>query len=199
VIVPRKHGKVGHDHVDHIAPGQRQRAGGDELGAAVFGSVFHHHDDPLHPGDQIHRPAHALDHLARHHPVGDVAVFGDFHRAQHGQVDMPAADHRKAGGAVEIGGIGQFADRLLARVDQIGIDFVVKRKRPDAQHAVFRLQRDLHPGGDMVGHERRDADAQVHIEPVLQFARGAGGHFVAGPGHHAVSVSRVVRNSIFLS
>src|SRR5690606_40982122 len=64
---------------------------------------------------------------------------------------------------------------------------------------VLRLEGDLHPGRDMVRHQRRDADPEVDVEAVLQFLRGAGGHLVAGPGHHAASLSRVVVNSIFLS
>jgi hypothetical protein len=47
-------------------------------------------------------------------------VLADFHRAEHGQVDMPAADHREAVRRGEIDRLGQLADRLLAGVDQVG-------------------------------------------------------------------------------
>ena len=73
--------QIGDHHIDQVLAGQRQGAGRDELGAAVLGAVLHYDDDLLDPGNQIHRPAHALDHLARDHPVGDVTVLGDFHRA----------------------------------------------------------------------------------------------------------------------
>ena len=202
-----EHGEVGHDHVHHVAARQRQGAFGDELGIAVLGDMLHHHDDLLHPGDQVHRAAHALHHLARDHPIGDVPPFGDFHRTQHGQVDMAAADHGEAGRAVEIGRMRQLADRLLAGIDQVGIDLVVIREGADAQHPVLGLQGDVHAFGDMVGHQRRDADAEVDVEAVLQLLRGARRHLVARPalgqsvmrGHQAASLSLTVRNSIFFS
>ena len=43
---------------------------------AVLGGVLHHHHHALDAGDQVHRAAHALDHLAGDHPVGEVAVLG---------------------------------------------------------------------------------------------------------------------------
>ena len=52
---------------------------------------------------------------------------------------MPATDHRKAGRAVKIGGLRKLANRLLTRVDQVGVFFASKGKRPDTQHAIFRL------------------------------------------------------------
>ena len=97
---------------------------------------------------------------------------------------MPAADHRKALVRAEIGRLWQLADRLLAGVDEVGVFLARERKGADAEHAVFRLERDGDARGDMVGDERRDADAEVHIEAVLQFARGAGCHFVTSPGHY---------------
>jgi hypothetical protein len=41
----------------------------------------------------------------------------------------------------------------------------------------------IHALGDVVGHQGRNADAEVHVEAVLQLAGGAGGHLVTGPGH----------------
>ena len=117
---------------------------------------------------------------------------------------MPAADHGEAGRAVEIGAVRQFADGLLARIDQVGIDLVGVRERPDAKHAVLALQRDMHALRNVVGDQRRDADAEIDVIAVAQFLRGAGRHLVAVPaccflGHQALSLSRVVSNSIFLS
>src|SRR4029078_6935773 len=88
-----EHGEVGDDHVDEILAGQRQRAFGNELGAAVLRHMLHHDDDLLDAGDKVHRPAHALDHLARNHPVGEVAFLADLHAAEYRQVDVSAADH----------------------------------------------------------------------------------------------------------
>src|SRR3954468_4357339 len=104
--------------------------------------MFHYHDDLLDPGDEVHRPAHALDHLAGHHPVGEVALLADLHAAEHREIDMPAADHREAGGAVEKAGLRKLADRLFAGVDEVGIYLVIIGERSDAQHSIFALQRD---------------------------------------------------------
>ncbi len=152
--------------------------------------MLHQHDDLLDPGDQIHCPAHALDHLARYHPVSDVAALADLHRAQHGQVDMPAANHGKARRAVEVSGLGQFADGLLASINEVRVFFTGVRERSYTQHTVLALERDLHPGGNMVGDQRRNADAKVHVIPVAQFARGAGGHLVAAPADLYGAVGR---------
>jgi hypothetical protein len=35
----------------------------------------------------------------------------------------------------------------------------------------------------VVGHQRRDADAEVDVEAVLEFLRRAGGHLVLVPRH----------------
>ena len=69
-----EHAEVGDDPVDHAGAGQRQRAALQELVLAVLRGVLHHHDHALDAGDQVHRAAHALDHLAGDHPVGEVAV-----------------------------------------------------------------------------------------------------------------------------
>ncbi len=47
----------------------------------------------LHACDQVHRAAHALDHLAGDHPVGDVAFLADFHGTKNGEVDVAATNH----------------------------------------------------------------------------------------------------------
>ena len=48
--------------------------------------------------------------------------FVHFERAEHREVDVPAAHHRERIGAAEVRRARQFGDRLLAGVDQIGID-----------------------------------------------------------------------------
>ena len=57
------------------------------------------------------------------------------------------------------------------------------RERADAQHAVLALQPDLDVRVDEVGHQRGQADAEVHVEAVGEFLGGARGHLVVGPGH----------------
>ncbi len=61
-------------------------------------------------------------------------------------------------------------------------------ERADAEHAVFRLQRYVHAVGNVVCDQRRNADAEVHVEAVFKFLRGAFRHMVAGPGHCVVSL-----------
>ncbi|MNV91335.1 hypothetical protein D3C71_1858210 [compost metagenome] len=100
---------------------------------------------------------------------------------------MAAADHGEAVGAAEIGALGDLGDRLLAGVDQVGVFLALIGEGAHAQHAVFRLQGHDHALGDVVGHQGRNADAQVHIEAVLQLFRGALGQLFAGAGHQTFS------------
>ena len=111
---------------------------------------------------------------------------------------MPTTDHSKARSAVEIGRLWKLANRLLARIDQVSILFARKRERADTQHAVFRLQRHFDTLGDVVRDQSRNTNAKVHIISVAQFLRRAGGHVITGPAHREGSLSRTVRNSIFL-
>ena len=77
-------------------------------------------------GDEIHRAAHALDHLARDHPVGEVALLADLHRAEDGEVDVPAADHREALGAREDGASpGSIVTVSLPALMRSGVDRVL--------------------------------------------------------------------------
>jgi hypothetical protein len=160
------------------------------LGAVLlFGDVFHQDDDALDARHQVHRAAHALDHLAGDHPVGQVAFFADLHRAQDGQVDLAAADHREAVMAAEDGRALDGGDGLLAGIDQVGVDLVRGRERAYAQHAVFRLQPHFLVAGE-IGHQRRDADAEVHVKTVFEFLGGTRRHLVLGPGHIKLPLSR---------
>ena len=83
-------------HVDHAGAGQRQVAALQQLVLVALGGVLHHHDHALDAGHQVHGPAHALDHLAGDHPVGEVAVHRHLHRPQDRQVDVAAADHARS-------------------------------------------------------------------------------------------------------
>jgi len=100
---------------------------------------------------------------------------------------VAAADHCERIVAAEITGAGARGHGLLAGVDQVGVDFVLGRERADAEQAVLRLQPHVHPLGNVVGDQGRQADAQVHVGAVGQFAGGALRHLVAGPGHHLFS------------
>jgi hypothetical protein len=60
---------------------------------------------------------------------------------------LPPRIIAKAVVAAEEAAAGQRGDGLLAGVDQVGIDLVLGRERPDAEHAVLALQPDVDPGG----------------------------------------------------
>ena len=143
--------------------------------------MIHHDDHAPNAGDEIHCAAHTFDQLARDHPVGEVTVLGDFHRAQDRHIDLAAADHRERLVATEIGCPVHRGDGLLARVDQIRVDLVFGREGADAQHAVFRLKRHVYAFGNVVAHQRRDTDAEVHVPAVLQLFCCAFGHLIAIP------------------
>jgi hypothetical protein len=72
---------------------------------------------------------------------------------------------------------------------------LLRSGRADAEQAVLRLQPHFDAGRHVVGHQRRQADAEVHVEAVLQFLRRARGHLVTIPGHVSLlsRVRRVVR------
>ena len=57
--------------------------------------MCHNDNDTLSAGHEVHCATHALDHLARDHPVGEVTILADLHRAQDCEVDMSASNHSK--------------------------------------------------------------------------------------------------------
>ena len=67
-------------------------------------------------------PPMPFDHFPGHHPVGEVTGGGDLHRAEDGDVDVAAADHRETGGGVEERRPGQHRHGLFAGVDQVRVD-----------------------------------------------------------------------------
>ena len=68
-------------------------------------------------------------------------------------------------------------------VSELGVDLVAVGLGTHAEHAVLALQRDVHPLGDVVGDQRRDADAEVDVIAVAQLLRRPRRHLVAVPGH----------------
>ena len=199
-----EHGEVGDDPLHHGLAGERQAALLDDLVRAVLGDVLHEHDDLLRAVDEVHRATHPLDHLPGDHPVGDVAGRGDLHRAEDRGVDLPAADHPERRGRVEVRRAPAHGDGLLAGVDEVGVDGVVGGVGADAEDAVLRLQDDLDVVGHVVGHEGRQADAEVDVGAVLELGGGPGGHLLTGQRHGSGLLGRVgagvtVRRSMRLS
>ena len=78
---------------------------------------------------------------------------------------------------------GSDGDGLLAGVDEVGVLLALERERAHAEQAVLALQDDADAVGQVVGHERGDADAEVDVVAVVQFVGRDRGHFIPGPGH----------------
>src|ERR1039458_6598213 len=161
-------GEVRDDAVDARPPGERQRAAVQDLLLAVFRDVLHRDDDAPRGRDEIHRPAHALHELSGDHPVRDRPFGVDLHRTQDAEVDMAAADHREGVRRREERGAGNDRDGFLSGVDEVGIDLTFRGVRPPAENAVLGLEDDLHALRDEVRDERRHANAEVHVHPVVE-------------------------------
>src|SRR3546814_13556461 len=116
--------------------------------------MIHEHDDAPDACDEIHRAAHALHHLSRDHPVGDVAIFRDLHRTEDRKIDVPAADHAETVGRGYIARDGELGDRLLAGIDDVAVALGAAGDGPEAEHAVFRLARPIHSGRKLNGAHR---------------------------------------------
>ena len=135
------------------------------------------------PGKMVKGMGGAMDLVAGDHPVRQIALLADLHRTQDAEVDLAAADHCEAVVRAEDRRARERGHGLLAGVDDVGVDLVFGRERADAEHAVLALQPDFDRARHEVRHHRRQADAEVDVEAVLQLLRRAGGHLVVGPGH----------------
>ena len=102
---------------------------------------------------------------------------------------MTAPDHQKRVGVVHIAAAGHQRDRLLAGVDQIPVDFVVARRRPDAEDAVLAVQDDLAIGGNEIGNHRREPDPEVHIGAIGEILRGPPGDLATFQRHQLPPIS----------
>ena len=151
---------VGHDQIDRPCRRQRQGAFGDDLGFALRG-VLHGDDDPLGAADEIHGAAHSRHHLAGDRPVGEMASRVDLQAAEHGDVDMAAADQAERHRAVEGAGARQRADRPAAGIGQQRMRHALLRNRPGADQSVLGLKEHVEAGGNVVGDQRRNADPQI--------------------------------------
>src|SRR5690606_4367583 len=113
------HAQIRDNTIYHTDTSQWQRALFDDFMLAVSGYVLHQDNNALDSSHQIHGAAHALDHLARNHPVGQITLLGDLHRPEDGQINMATTNHGKAFRVVEKTATRQRSDRLLASVNQI--------------------------------------------------------------------------------
>jgi hypothetical protein len=113
------------------------------------------------------------------HPVGEVTPAGNLQTAQDRGVDVSAADHPEREGRVEEGGAGMHGDRLLAGVDEVRVDLILRGIRPGAQNPVLRVQHDVDTRGQVVGDQSRQSDAQVDVLSVDHLGSRPRGHLLA--------------------
>ena len=104
----------------------------------------------------------------------------DLHRAEDRDVDVAAADHRERRRRVEVRRPRQDRHGLLAGVDEVGVDRVLGRVGADAEHAVLGVQDDVDAVRDVVGHQGRQADAEVDVLAVGELGGDARRQLVAG-------------------
>ena len=142
-------------------------------GPTVRGCRGHRDDHATGADDEVHRTTNSQDLTAGNRPVGDVAVCAHLQRPQHGDVDMTAADHREARGAVEVRGAGKRGHGPLGGVDHVRVELVPDRSRPDFEQPVLGMQMDLAVGAEEPGNQIGDADPEVDDLAGPQLDRGA--------------------------
>src|SRR5215471_5229645 len=96
---------------------------------------------------------------------------------------MPAADHQKRVGVVHIAAAGHQSDRLLAGVDQIPVDLVIRGRRPDTENAVFAMQHYFAVGGEKLGDQGRQTDPEIDIGALGEILRGPPGDLTTFERH----------------
>ena len=102
-------------------------------------------------------------------------------RAEHGEVDVAAADHRERVGAAEVRRSPAVSVTVsLPALIRSGSTSSSVGYGPDAEHAVLRVQRDVDAGRDVVGDQRRHADAEVDVVAVAAARARRAGRSVRG-------------------
>ncbi len=170
--VPAQERQVRHHVTDAALSGEGVGALLAQLRPALAVGVLHHDDEIALAGEQVHRAADAAPLGVLRAPVRDAAALIDFVRAEDHRVDVAASRHLEGGDAVEEGGAGRERDELAGGVVDVRIDLVLFRHHPAvAEHAVFRVE-DHVAAQEVVRHHRGNADAQVHVRPILDQPAG---------------------------
>ena len=71
--------QIGDNSIYHAGSGQGQAALLQNFTVAMLVGVIHNNHNAANTGHQIHRASHAFDQFPRNHPIGQIAVFGNFH------------------------------------------------------------------------------------------------------------------------
>ena len=129
------------------------------------------------PDDEIHRAAGALDHLARHHPVGEVAVLAR-PRGRRGStrsmwppriIANESALEKKLEPGIVVMVCLPALMRSGSTSSSVGNGPMPSRPFSDCSTTSM-------PRRNVVGDQRRDADAEVDVVAVAQLLGGAARH-----------------------
>ena len=137
--------------------------------------VLHSDNHTLGSGNQIHRAAHAGDHLAWNHPVGETPLRIYLKAAEHGHVDVTATDKTKGHCAVEGAGPRQRTYRPPSGIGEGGVHHAIFRDRAGADQSVLRLEIHVNAVRNVVGNQSRNADAEIDEHTRSQLSRDAPG------------------------
>ena len=135
----------------------------EDFWGAVFGGVLHDYEHALDAGDEVHCAAHAFDHLAGDHPVGEVACSETCMAPRMARSMWPPRIMAKDSALEKKTGAGERGHDLFAGVDEVGVALVFGRIGPMPSSPFSRLQGDGDVGGDVVGDEGGDADAEIDV------------------------------------
>ena len=70
---------------------------------------------------------------------------------------------------------GKRGDEAAAGIGEVGVLHALRRPGAEADDAVLALEGNADARRDVAGHQRRQADAQVHQRAVVQLAAPPGG------------------------
>ena len=143
--------------------------------------MLHHDEDLLCAGSEIHRAADRRNGIRiAGVPIGEVAHARDLKRAQHGQIDMTAAHHRKGRHVIGDRGAGHEAHEFLAGIDDVGVVRSIRGRIGHADNAILAVQDDLTIRRQVLRDQRRHADAEIDVGAVGNVARDELGDLYAG-------------------
>mmetsp|Transcript_48702 Transcript_48702/g.115951 ORF Transcript_48702/g.115951 Transcript_48702/m.115951 type:complete len:229 (-) Transcript_48702:638-1324(-) len=128
-----------------------------------------HDDEHLRVGGhEVHGSSHALDHLPRNDPVGKVPVCSHLHGPQDRHVHFGPSDHAEGLRGGEERRARNHGDRLLSRINEVGIDLSLCRIRPDSEEPILALEFNAHPRLEVVAHERWHPNSEIDVHAVRQ-------------------------------
>jgi hypothetical protein len=120
--------------------------------------------------------------LAGNHVVGKITVGANLQGTKNGNINVAAADHGETLGAVEDAGALDEGHGLLAGIDDVAVELGLGRVSTHTENAVLTLDPNLAVFGQERRGESGHADAEVHVEALVELLGGALGDAVAAGG-----------------